>query len=477
MVAEMKMIIGGEFVGKKESIEVKNPQDESIIDKVPSADIDDVKRALDIAEKGKEIMRDLSSYERYKILKRTAELLEKNNEEFAKIIALEGIKTINEARAEVKRAVSTITYASEEAKRLEGETINIDADYREEERLGYWIREPVGIVLAITPYNDPLNMVAHKTSPAIASGNAVVLKPTYLTPLSALKLGELYLDAGLPGEALSIITGYSSKIGDALITDGRPRFITFTGSLKVGEEIIKKAGLKKFMMELGSSSAVIVLEDADIKRAIPSIASGAFWAAGQNCIGVQRIYLQKKIYKDFINSFIEEVGEYKVGDKMDEKTDMGPMITSGEADRIERWIKEALKRGAKLLTGGKREGNFVYPTVLENPPKNTKVVRNEVFGPVVSIFSINDLEEGIREANDTEFGLHAAIFTQDIDRALYASRELQFGGVMINDSTDFRLDYMPFGGFKKSGIGREGIKFSISEMTEIKLITISKKGI
>lgn len=468
----MKMIIGGEYIDKKEYIEVKNPQDESIIDKVPSADVDDVKHAFDIAEKGKEIMRNLSSYERYKILKRTAELLEKNNEEFAKIIALESIKTINEARAEAKRAVSTITYASEEAKRLEGETISIDADYREERRFGYWIREPAGIVLAITPYNDPLNMVAHKTSPAIASGNAVVLKPTYLTPLSALKLGEFYMEAGLPGKALSIITGYSTKIGDALITDERPRVITFTGSQKVGEEIIKKAGLKKFMMELGSSSAVIVLEDADINRAIPSIASGAFWAAGQNCIGVQRIYLQKKIYKEFLNGFLEEVSKYKVGDKMNEETDMGPMITSGEAERIERWIKEALKKGAKLLIGGKREGNFVYPTVLEKPPKNTKVVRNEVFGPVVSVFPINDLEEGISEANDTKFGLHAAIFTQDIDKALYASRELRFGGVMVNDSTDFRLDHMPFGGFKKSGIGREGLKFAISEMTEIKLITI-----
>jgi glyceraldehyde-3-phosphate dehydrogenase (NADP+) len=472
----MKMIIGGELIDKKEYIEVKNPQNESIVDKVPSADVDDVKRAFDIAEKGRKIMGNLSSYKRYKILKRTSELLEKNNEEFAKIIALEGIKTINEARSEVKRAVSTITYASEEAKRLEGETINIDADYREEKRFGYWIREPVGIVLAITPYNDPLNMVAHKTSPAIASGNAVILKPTYLTPLSALKLGELYLEAGLPGEALSIITGYSSKIGDALITDERPRVITLTGSIKTGEEIIKKAGLKKFMMELGSSSAVIVLEDADINTAIPSIASGSFWAAGQNCIGVQRIYLQKEIYKDFLNGFLEEVGEYKVGDKMDEKTDMGPMITSGEADRIKRWIKEAIKKGAKLLTGGKREGNFVYPTVLENPPKNTKVVRNEVFGPVVSVFSINNLEEGIRESNDTKFGLHAAVFTQDIDRALYASRELRFGGVIINDSTDFRLDHMPFGGFKKSGIGREGLKFAISEMTEIKLVIISKKG-
>ncbi|MCK4528918.1 aldehyde dehydrogenase family protein [candidate division WOR-3 bacterium] len=471
----MKMIIGGQWIDKNEKIEVKNPQDDSIIDTVPTADKDDVKKAFDIAEKGKELMGNLSSYERYRILKKTAELLSENIEEFSQTIALEGVKTINEARGEAKRAATTITYAAEEAKRIEGKIVHIDADYRECNRFGYWIREPVGIVLGITPYNDPLNMVAHKTSPAIAAGNAIVLKPTYLTPLSALKLGELYLKAGLPEEALSIITGKSSSIGDALITDERVGMLTFTGGVEAGEEIMRKVGLKRVMMELGSSSAVIVLDDADLKRAIPSIVSGSFWAAGQDCIGVQRLYLHQDIYQQFMDGFIEQIGKYKVGDKLDESTDMGPMITKEEADRVEEWVNEALEMGAKLLIGGKRDGNFYYPTVLETPPKKARVVSKEIFGPVVCVFPIKDIDEGIREANDSEYGLHGAIFTQDIDNALKAAEKMRFGGIMINDSTDFRVDYMPFGGYKNSGIGREGLTFAISEMTELKMVIVAKK--
>ena len=469
----MKMIIGGRWVDKDEKIEVQNPQDGSIIDTVPSAEGEDVENAYRIAERGADVMRRLSSYERYSILKRTAELLEENLEDFSRIIALEGIKTIREARKEASRAVNTITYAAEEAKRIEGEIVNVDADYREENRFGYWVREPVGIVLAITPYNDPLNMVAHKAAPAIASGNALVLKPTYLTPLSALKLGELFLEAGLPKEALSVITGKSSKIGDVLVKDVRPRVITFTGGVEAGEEIIKKAGLKKVMMELGSSSACIVAEDANLSYTVPSVISGSFWAAGQNCIGVQRLYLQKSIHDKFMEDFVDKIGQYKVGDKLDEVTDMGPMITKEEANRVEEWVNEAIEMGGKLLIGGKREGNFYWPTVLENVPKEAKVVRKEIFGPVVVVSPYETTDEAIREANDSDYGLHAAIFTKDINKALYAAKELRFGGIMINDSTDFRVDYMPFGGYKKSGLHREGLKFAIDMMTEIKFVAIN----
>jgi len=468
----MKMIIGGRWVDKNEKIEVQNPQDGSIIDTVPSADKEDVENAYRLAERGANAMRKLSSYKRYSILKKTAELLEENLEDFSRTIALEGVKTIREARKEASRAVNTITYAAEEAKRIGGEIVNVDADYREENRFGYWVREPVGIVLAITPYNDPLNMVAHKAGPAIASGNALVLKPTYLTPLSALKLGKLFLEAGLPKEALSIITGKSSIIGDALVGDVRPRVITFTGGVEAGEEIIKKAGLKKVMMELGSSSACIVTEDADLSNAVPSIVSGSFWAAGQNCIGVQRLYLQKSIYNKFMKDFVNGAGQYRVGDKLNEATDMGPMITKEEADRVEEWVNEAIEMGGKLLIGGKREGNFYWPTILENVPKKAKVVRKEIFGPVVVVFPYEGIDEAIKEANDSDYGLHAAIFTKDINKALYAAKELRFGGIMINDSTDFRVDYMPFGGYKKSGLHREGVKFAIQVMTEIKFVAI-----
>jgi len=469
----MKMLIGGKWVEKDEVIEVLDPQDDSVIDTVPRGKPEDVKLAFDIAEKGAEIMRKLATYDRYEILLKTAQLLSDRLEEYSRLIAREGVKTINEARKEAARAVNTLTYAAEEAKRLGGEIVRFDADFRRDRRMGYWIKEPVGIVLAITPYNDPLNMVAHKVGPAIAAGNAVVLKPTYLTPLSALKVGELLLEAGLPEEALSIITGKSGDIGDALVTDPRPRVITFTGGVEAGEEITRKAGLKKIMMELGSSSAVIVMDDADLELAVPSIVSGSFWAAGQNCIGVQRLYVHRKIYDKFMAEFVKQTEAYEVGDKMEEKTDMGPMITSSEADRVESWIKEAVEMGGKLVTGGKREGNFIWPTILENVPKEAKVVKGEVFGPVVVVFPFSDLEEAVREANDSDYGLHAAIFTQDLDRAYYAAKELRFGGVMINDSTDFRVDYMPFGGYKKSGMFREGLKFAIEVMTETKLVAFN----
>lgn len=471
----MKMIIGGKWVDKDEKIEVKDPQDEKIIDTIPSADASDVQKAYEAAEAGAEAMRKLSTYDRYLILKKTAELLEARLEEYSKTIAMEGVKTINEARKEAARAVNTLTYAAEEAKRIEGEILHIDADYRKENRFGYWIREPVGIVLAITPYNDPLNMIAHKAGPAIAAGNALVLKPTYLTPLSALKLGELLLEAGIPENALSIITGKSSKIGDALVEDPRPRVITFTGGVEAGEDVIKKAGLKKVMMELGSSSAVIVMDDADLDLAVPSTVSGSFWAAGQNCIGVQRLYVHKNIYDKFMSEFIDQTSKYKVGDKMDESTDMGPMITKDEADKVESWVNEAVELEGKLLVGGKREGNFYWPTVLENVPKKAKVVCEEIFGPVVVVSSFATLDEAVREANDSKYGLHGAIFTRDLDNAFYAARELKFGGIMVNDSTDFRVDYMPFGGYKQSGLHREGLKFAIDVMTEIKLVAVSLK--
>ncbi len=471
----MKQIIGGKWVDKPKKIEVLNPQDEKVIDTVPTADASDVEKAYKSAEEGAKIMRKLSTYERYDILKKTAELLDAKLEDFSQTIALEGVKTIREARKEAERAVNTLTYAAEEAKRIEGEIIHIDADYRKDNRFGYWLREPVGIVLAITPYNDPLNMIAHKAGPAIAAGNALVLKPTYLTPLSALKLGELFLEAGMPEPALSIVTGYSREIGDVLVKDPRPRVITFTGGVEAGEDIIRKAGIKKVMMELGSSSAVIVMDDADLELAVPSIVSGSFWAAGQDCIGVQRLYLHKSIYAQFMQEFVSQTAKYKVGNKLDEATDMGPMITKEEATRVENWVNEAVELGGKLSIGGKREGNFYSPTILENVPKQAKVVQEEIFGPVVVVSPFSTLDEAINKANDSKYGLHGAIFTQDLDTAMYASRELQCGGVMVNDSTDFRVDYMPFGGYKQSGLHREGLKFAIDIMTEIKLVAITLK--
>lgn len=469
----MKMLIGGKWVSKSKTIKVLDPQDDRVIDTVPAGDKEDVKKAYECAIKGAKEMEKLTTYDCYSILRKTADLLNSRVEEFSRMIATEGVKTIREARKEANRAINTLTYAAEEAKRVPGEIVHMDADFRKMNRFGYWVREPVGIVLAITPYNDPLNMIAHKLGPAIAARNAVVLKPTYLTPLSALKLGELFLEAGLPENGLSIITGKSGDIGDALVTSPYPRVITFTGGVEAGEDIVRKAGLKKIMMELGSSSAVIVDEDADLKLAVESNVSGSFWAAGQDCIGVQRLYIHKKVYDKFVSEFVRQTKKYKVGNKMDEATDMGPMITKEEAIRVENWVDEAVKLGGKILTGGKRKGNFYMPTIIENPPEKAKVVSEEIFGPVVSIFPFDKLDTAIDKANNSKYGLHGAIFTSNIDTAHYAAKRLKFGGIMINDSTDFRVDYMPFGGYKFSGLHREGLKFAIDIMTEIKLVAIS----
>jgi len=469
----MKMIIGGKFVDKDQKIPVLNPEDDSIIEYVPSASIDDVKKAYEMAEEGAKEMGKLSSYERYKILRDVALYVETHLEEFSRTIALEGIKTINEARKEAARAANTLMYGAEEAKRLQGEILHVDADFRSARRSGFWYREPVGIVLAITPYNDPLNMVAHKLSPAIAAGNAVVLKPTYLTPLSALKLAKAFLEAGLPEKALSVVTGKSGTIGDALVSDPRPRVITFTGGVEAGLEITRKAGLKKLMMELGSSSAVIVDYETDIERAAQLTAEGSFYAAGQNCIGVQRVYIHRSIYEKFVPLMVEATKKIKVGPKLSEETTMGPMITKEEADRVERWINEAIEKGGKLLIGGERRGNYIMPTIIENPPSDTHVVTDEIFGPVVCLFSYENLDEAIEKANSSRYGLHAAIFTENLHKAMKAIKGLKFGGVMVNDSTDFRVDYMPFGGYKYSGINREGLRFAIEVMTEIKTVIIS----
>ncbi len=468
----MKMIIGGEFVDKEERIPVLNPEDDSLIDYIPSAGPEDVERAFSLAQEGARDMEKLSSYERYRILRDVSLHVEENLEEYAVLIAKEGIKTINEARKEAKRAANTLMYAAEEAKRLQGEILHVDADFRSEKRSGFWFREPVGVVLAITPYNDPLNMVAHKLSPAFAAGNAVVLKPTYLTPLSALKLAQAFLEAGLPPRALSVVTGKSSRIGDALVSDPRPRVITFTGGVEAGLEITRKAGLKKMMMELGSSSAVIVDFETDVERAAQLTAEGSFYAAGQNCIGVQRVYIHSKIYSEFVEKMLQATSRVKVGPKLDETTTMGPMITREEADRVEAWIREAESAGGRILTGGERKGNYIMPTVIEEPPAHTKVATEEVFGPVVCLYKYQDLDEAIEKANSSKYGLHAAIFTENLHKAMKAVKMLKFGGVMVNDSTDFRVDYMPFGGYKYSGLNREGLRFAIEVMTEIKTVII-----
>ncbi len=466
----MKMLINGEWIDKNEKIEVIDPYNGEVIDTVPRGTVEDVNRAISAAVEGFEISKKLPVHKRVAILRKTAQIVEEKMEEFAQIIAREGSKTIREARKEAYRCTVTLNVAADEASRILGETIAFDQAVGSENRRGYYYRMPIGVIAAITPFNDPLNLVAHKLGPAIAGGNSVVLKPATVTPLSALKLGEAFLEAGLPPKILNIVTGYGSEIGDALVSDPRIRMVSFTGGVEAGKHITKLAGLKKIGMELGSNSPVIVLADADLDKAVESSVSGAFWAAGQNCLGVQRIYVEKPIYEDFVKKFVERTKQYKVGPKLDEDCDMGPMITEKEAIRIEQWVEEAIKAGAKVECGHKREGAIYWPTVLTNVPEGVKVDCQEVFAPVVSIYPIEDLDEGIRKSNAVDYGLHAAIFTNDINKAFKAIEELEVGGVMVNDSTDYRVDAMPFGGVKNSGLGREGIKFALLEMTEPKVV-------
>jgi glyceraldehyde-3-phosphate dehydrogenase (NADP+) len=471
----MKMFIDGQWIDRQEKIAVYDPYDNSVVDYIPKGTGDDAKKAVLAAQKGYAISRKMSVYERANVLYKAAEIVKNNLEDFAVTIAREGSKTIREARKEARRCVNTLIVSAEESKRILGETIPFDSFPGGENRVGYYYRFPIGVVLAITPFNDPLNLVAHKLGPAIAAGNSVILKPATVTPLSAIKLAEALLEAGLPPECLQVITGNGDELGSALIQNDIVRMVSFTGGLEAGKKVAMMAGIKKIGMELGSNSPVIVWNDTDIDYAAESCVSGAFWAAGQNCIGVQRIYIHDSIYDNFRKRFIDLTLKYKIGNKLLEDTDMGPMITEREAIRVEQWVHDAQFMGAGILCGGKRNGAVMEPTALENVPETATIYKDEVFGPAVNLCRVTSMDEAIQKSNSLPFGLHAAIFTDNVNLALKAAYNLDCGGVMINESTDYRLDSMPFGGIKNSGLGREGIKFSLQEMTEPKTICFTLK--
>ncbi len=470
----MKMYISGNWIDKDDKIQVIDPFDNSVIDTVPRGTVEDAKNAIESAKRGYEIARKMTVHQRASILFKTADYIERNLEDFAVTIAREGSKTIREARKEARRCGNTLRISAEESKRINGETIPFDSFPGGENRVGYYYRFPIGIILAITPFNDPLNLVAHKLGPAFAAGNSVILKPATVTPLSAIKLAEAFLDSGMPAECLQVITGYGNEIGPVLVKEESVRMISFTGGLEAGKEVAAMAGIKKIGMELGSNSPVIVMDDCSLDYAVESCVSGAFWAAGQNCIGVQRIYIHKNIYNSFRDKFVAQTLKYKIGNKMLEETDMGPMITEKEAERVVKWVNEAKELGATVLCGGNRKGAIMEPTVLENVPENATIYKDEVFGPAVNLCKIDTIEEAIQKSNSLPFGLLAGIFTSNVNQALKAAYELDCGGVMINESTDYRLDSMPFGGIKNSGLGREGIKFSLQEMTEPKVVCFTR---
>lgn len=469
-VVGRKMFLAGEWVDGKQWIDVTDPQDGTLVDRVPAATKEDMEACIEAAKSGAQVAARIPVVERMQIIGKAADYIESNIEHYARTIAKESSKTIREARKEVGRAVETLRLSAEEARRITGETIPFDQSPGGIGKVGYYRRFPLGIIGAITPFNDPLNLVAHKVGPAIASGNAIIVKPATVTPLSALLLAKAFSHAGLPEKILSVITGRGGEIGDVLVGHPAVRMISFTGGVETGLAITKKAGLKKIGMELGSNSPVIVLKDADVEDAVASSVSGAFWAAGQNCLGVQRVYIEDGVFDSFKEQFIEQTERYIVGDKQSELTDMGPLITEEEAKRVEGLVQEALDKGARLETGGERDGAFYSPTVLTDVPEDCTLAAEEIFGPVVLLYRVADLDEAIERANAVDYGLQAGIFTKNLDHAHRAIEELEVGGVMINESSDFRIDAMPFGGVKQSGLGREGVKFTIQEMTDTKVV-------
>ncbi|MCX6544607.1 MAG: aldehyde dehydrogenase family protein [Acidobacteria bacterium] len=463
-----RMLIDGEWVGRDEVIEVRNPFDGQMVDTVPRGTVADVDRAIAAADRAAGVP--WPTHARYDVLMRAAARLDADRDSYARTIALEGSKSIREAQREPVRCVNLLRLAAEAGRRLAGETLPFDSRVGSENRVGYYFRFPIGVVGAITPFNDPLAMVCHKIGPALAGGNAVVLKPGTATPLSALRLAQDLMLAGLPPGRLNVVTGRGSEVGDAIVTDPRVGLVTFTGGVETGLHITRTAGIKKLSMELGSNSPVIVLADADLDRAVPAIADGAFAQAGQNCLGVQRVFVHDAIYDSFRQRFVDHVGRLRAGSSMDPATDVCAMITLGQAERVERWIREAVDGGARVLVGGRREGTLIWPTVLESLPAGARLDCDEVYGPVVSLYRVASLDEAIAAANRVNYGLHAAIFTENLRHAFTAIQGLHVGGVMVNDSTDYRLDVMPFGGTKLSGIGREGIDFALREMTETRVV-------
>ena len=466
-----KLLIGGEWYETGETIDVTSPFDGSVVGRVAYGGADDARRAIDAAERA--MRQPLPAHKRAAVLDRVAELIAERRDDFARTIAEEAGKPITTAGVEVDRCVQTITFSALEARRLSGEMVGMDAHPAGEGKEGLILRLPVGIIGAISPFNFPLNLVAHKVGPAFAAGCAVVLKPAGATPLSALLLAQAFQDAGQPGGWLNVIVGKSRDIGDVLTEDARVKMITFTGSSEVGWGIRQRANKKKVSLELGNSTPVIVLADADLDRAAGAIALNGYAFAGQSCISVQRVYVEDSVHDALMERLVPKVEALKVGDPLDPDTQVGPVIDAENRDRIKAWIDEAVSQGAKLAAGGELDdGGLLRPTLLDEVSLDMKVSCNEVFGPVVTVARVSGLDQAIEMANGTIYGLQAGVFTTNLPAAMRAARELEFGGVTLNEAPTFRADQMPYGGVKESGNTREGPRFAVQEMTEPRMVVI-----
>ena len=453
-------------------LRVLDPYSGETIAELAQHTVEDVETIMERARLGASLSRELTRFARHTILDRAARILEERAEEAAALIVREAGKTITQARKEVRRAVTTISLSAETARAYDGEVIPFDAYEGGSNRRGWFTREPLGVILAITPYNDALNLVAHKLGPAIAGGNAVVLKPSQLTPMTARFLVDVLLEAGLPDEIITVVHG-DRQVAQALVAVRDIRMVSFTGGFATGEAIARTAGLKKLAMELGGNAPVLVFADADITDAVEACVSGAFWAAGQNCVGSQRILIERSVYAEFRDRFAARTSTLRAGAPSDPATDVGPMISEAAAVRAERMVDDAVSAGARVLAGHRREGSVYWPTAVENVSLSCELWNEEAFAPVVALAPFDSEDEAITEANSVDYALHAAVFTTDIGRALRVAEALDAGGVMINDSSDYRIDSMPFGGSKYGSMGREGVRFAYEEMTQPKVTCIT----
>jgi len=467
---ERGLLIDGEWVGTGEWLEVRSPFDGSTVARVAKGGAEETRRAIDAAARA--MQEALPAHERAAILDRTARLVDERSEDIARTISSEAGKPMKAARVEVARATSTFTMAAVEARKLAGDVVPMDASAAGTGKLALTLRIPIGVVGAISPFNFPFNLVAHKVAPALAAGCAVVLKPASQTPLSALLLAELETEAGLPPGWLNVVCGSAAEIGDVLVEDERVTLITFTGSAGVGWKLRERAPRKRVNLELGNATPVIVAADADLDDVATRLAANAFSFAGQSCISVQRIYVERSAYDGFLERFLPRVDALVVGDPADDETDVGPLISSADRDRVLEWIEEAKASGARVLTGGSLDGELLRPTVVADAPPDAKVSCEEVFGPLCTVTAFDSLDEAVALANGTRFGLQAGIFTRDVKAALAAAAGLEFGGVTINEAPTFRADQMPYGGVKDSGNTREGPAYAVREMTEERLVVL-----
>jgi glyceraldehyde-3-phosphate dehydrogenase (NADP+) len=475
MATDLPFVLGGRPGSSARPLAVTCPYDDHVVARSWLAGPDDYERAVAAAQAAAPAMRSLAAWRRAEILVEVSRGLRARRDAVGRQLAGEVGKPLRDALAEVDRAAMTFQVAAEEARRLGGEVLPLDLAPHGEGRMGLWRRFPVGPVAAISPFNFPLNLSAHKLAPAVAAGNPVVLKPATKTPLSALVLGSLLADAGLPEGAVSVLP-MERTLGDRMVTDDRFRLLTFTGSSAVGWDMKARAGKKRVLLELGGNAGVLVDETADVAFAAQRVAAGGFALAGQSCISVQRVLVHDAVFDAFAGALVARAEALRVGDPLDEATEVGPMIERGEVDRVDAWVAEAVAAGGRVLTGGRRLGGALYaPTVLADVPESARVCADEVFAPVVVLSRFTDVAAAIASVNRSAFGLQAGIFTSRLDRALDAYDALEAGGVIVNDVPTWRIDHMPYGGVKDSGLGREGPRFAIEEMTEIKLLVVNRR--